>query len=190
MIGRSFAVLVCAWTVTAGVAHADHRERDRHGRSHPPHHAVAYATARVLAVDPVWRRVRVEHPSERCWRDVDYVESTRRNDRTGAAIAGGVVGAVVGNQIGRGDDRVVATVVGAAAGSAIGYQLASRSTERHVQARPVERCEIVPAYRHERRIDAYRVTYVFAGRRYTQQLPYDPGRRVRIRIDGRPTIVG
>jgi uncharacterized protein YcfJ len=182
-------MLVCAWTVI-GVAHADHFERERHGHGHPVQRGSAYATARVVAVDPVWRRVRVEQTQERCWTQIDYVESRRGVDRTGAAIAGGVVGAAIGHQVGTGDGRVAATVVGAVAGSAIGYRIAAHANDRHARSHPVERCELVPSYRHERRIDGYRVTYAFAGRHYTQRLPYDPGRRVRIRIDGRPRIVG
>jgi uncharacterized protein YcfJ len=35
----------------------------------------------------------------------------------------------------------------------------------------------------EQRIDGYRVTYVYQGREYSTRMPYDPGDRVRIRVD-------
>lgn len=36
------------------------------------------------------------------------------------------------------------------------------------------------------RIDGYDVTYEYAGREYVTQLPYDPGERIRVRVDVTP----
>jgi len=181
-----------AWTVMmSGVVQADSDRHPRHGHGARPHPGAVFDVARVVDVDPVWRRVRIDQPRERCWIETHYVEERHRTDRTSAALAGGVVGAAIGSQVGRGEQRVATTVAGAVAGSTIGYQLARASDgDRVTHAYPVERCELVSGKAHRRQIDGYRVSYVYAGRRYTQVLPYDPGRRVRVRVDGRPMIVG
>jgi hypothetical protein len=36
------------------------------------------------------------------------------------------------------------------------------------------------------RVTGYRVTYEYAGRSYTSVLPYDPGRRLAVRVDVEP----
>jgi uncharacterized protein YcfJ len=191
MVDRALVLIVCAWTVTAaGIAQADSDRHHRHEHGARPHYGPVFDVARVVDVDPVWRRVRSDQPRERCWTETHYIEERRRTDRTSAALAGGVLGAAIGSQVGRGEERVATTVAGAVAGSTIGYQLARASDgDRVTHAYPVERCELISRKAH-RRIEGYRVSYVYAGRRYTQVLPYDPGRRVRVRVDVRPVIVG
>ena len=39
----------------------------------------------------------------------------------------------------------------------------------------------------EERVDGYDVTYEYAGREYVTRMPYDPGERIRIRVDVTPT---
>ncbi len=48
------------------------------------------------------------------------------------AVAGGVLGAVVGNQIGKGNGRTAATVLGAVGGGYVGHQVEQRSRTRTV----------------------------------------------------------
>ena len=48
----------------------------------------------------------------------------------------------------------------------------------------VAKCGTTTAY--EDRVEGYRVTYEYNGRRQTTQLPYDPGDRIRVRVDVRP----
>ncbi len=40
--------------------------------------------------------------------------------------------------------------------------------------------------RFEERVEGYRVTYVCNGITQTTQLPYDPGDRIRVRVDVHP----
>src|SRR5438045_2497377 len=56
------------------------------------------------------------------------------------------------------------------------------------ESRPYEaqRCEVHQEDSYEDRVERYRVTYVYAGRRQTTQLPYDPGERIRVRVDVQP----
>jgi uncharacterized protein YcfJ len=161
-----------------------------------------YDYARVIDVDPIVRHVRVTVPRRECWTETRYeeVETSRgggyqpRRTSAGSMILGGIIGAAVGNQIGRGDGRRAATVAGAIIGSAIGHDAADRRNARYgngpvvTESRPydAERCEVRYDDTYEDRVDGYRVTYEYNGRRHTTQLPYDPGDRIRVRVDVRP----
>jgi uncharacterized protein YcfJ len=157
-----------------------------------------YAYARVVDVDPIVNRVRVSTPRRECWTETRYEEvsyTERTGPRRGSAgqmILGGIIGAAIGNQIGSGDGRRAATVAGAVIGSAIGHDVGDRrngGSQRVVtESRPyeAERCEVRYDEEFEERIEGYRVTYVYNGIRQTTQLPYDPGDRIRVRVDVHP----
>lgn len=152
--------------VQAGGRHHDDRH-DRHDNR---------ARARVVHVQPIVERVRFSVPVEHCWNERErHVQ--RGGDRTAATLAGGAVGAVIGNRVG--DGRGVATVAGAIAGAVIGSELAGDG-RREVHYRDVRRCEVRHEDRFERRVVAYRVTYEHRGRREVARLAYDPGRYVAI----------
>jgi uncharacterized protein YcfJ len=173
-----------------------HRNGQRYSewRGDPP--ASDYAYARVVDVDPIVRHVRVNEPKRECWsetryEDVSYTENVgpRSRPSPGAMILGGIIGAAVGNQIGHGDGRRVATVAGAVIGTAIGHDATTKRNQRVVtESRPyeAERCEVRYDERFEDRIEGYRVTYEYNGIRQTTQLPYDPGDRIRVRVDVQP----
>ena len=185
--------------LTAQAALADNGNHYGHNkwRHGPP--PSDYAYARVLDVDPIVHRVRVSEPRQECWTETRYEETSYR-ERTGPAprgsagsmILGGIIGAALGNQIGSGDGRRAATVAGAVIGSAIGHDVGDRRNPRNervvTESRPydAERCEVRYEERFEERIDGYRVTYEYNGIRQTTQLPYDPGDRIRVRVDVRP----
>jgi uncharacterized protein YcfJ len=170
-----------------------------------------YDYARVVDVDPIVRRVRVTEPRRECYEETRYDYDRRYDSRyagrggssAGSMILGGIIGAAVGNQIGSGDGRRAATVAGAIIGSAIGHDAAARRDARttgryddryderydeRYEARPytVERCDVRHVESWEERIDGYHVTYEYQGRRGRMTLPYDPGPRVRVRVDVRP----
>jgi uncharacterized protein YcfJ len=157
-----------------------------------------YAYARVVDVDPIVRHVRVTVPKQECWTETRYDDVSYRErvgpprQTVGGTILGGLIGAAVGNQIGRGDGRRAATVAGAVIGSAIGHDAAERRNGGYdrvvTESRPyeAERCETRYDEQFEDRIDGYRVTYEYNGIRQTTQLPYDPGDRIRVRVDVRP----
>ena len=54
------------------------------------------------------------------------------------------------------------------------------------RAYTVQRCETRYHETCEERIDGYRVTYVYNGRRQVTELPYEPGDRIRVRVDVSP----
>jgi uncharacterized protein YcfJ len=160
-----------------------------------------YDYARVLNVEPLMERVRYSVPVEQCWNEEsrdDYRGGYRRSygnsSSAGAAVLGGVAGAAIGNHIGRGDDRVVATIAGAVLGAAIGNQVGSQrrddygySDYRGDRGRSVERCQTRNEERYDERVRGYRVTYEYNGRRSVTEMPYDPGRRLRVAVNVHPT---
>ena len=52
------------------------------------------------------------------------------------------------------------------------------------QEREVQRCGTVDGTRPQ--LQGYEVHYVYAGREYKAQLPYDPGQRLRVNVDVQP----
>lgn len=185
----------CGLLLAAQTASAGH---DHWGPGkHRGHRDTDYA--RVIDVDPIVRQVRVSVPRRECWMETRYEEiehpaTVRTHGAAGSMILGGIIGAAVGNQIGSGDGRRAATVAGAIIGSAIGHDVAERRAARaqpaayYTETRPyeVERCKVSYHEEYEERIEGYRVTYEYNGRRYTTRLPYDPGDRIRVSVDVRP----
>jgi uncharacterized protein YcfJ len=148
-----------------------------------------YDYAKVVDVDPIMRQVRVETPRRECWNEVREVRDTRDSHSKGGMVLGGIIGGVVGHQIGHGHGRDVATVAGTLIGAAVGHDIAAeRAAYRYSEPREesVERCAVRYEQDYHERIEGYRVTYRYQGREYTTRLPYDPGDRIRIRVDVEP----
>jgi uncharacterized protein YcfJ len=197
MLSKAVTGLVSAGLLLTGqAAFADPWHGNPHWRNAGPE----YDYARVIDVDPIVRHVRVTTPTRQCWTETRYEEVQTggydpRRGSAGSMILGGIIGAAIGNQIGRGDGRRAATVAGAVIGSAIGHDTADKRNARnagpvYTETRPyeTERCEVRNEERFEDRVEGYRVTYEYAGRRQTTQLPYDPGDRIRVRVDVRPEV--
>jgi uncharacterized protein YcfJ len=208
--GRRSAVAAVAVTamalvggalLPAGPALADPGRDWRPARDH----GASYDYARVVDVDPIVRHVRVRTPVRECWEETRYDDYDRRgrHDRprrseAGATIAGGIIGGVIGRQFGDGDGRDAMTLVGTLVGAAIGNERASRGREyerRYDYDRydayertsyPVTRCETRYRAESKERIDGYRVTYRYRGQTYTTRTDYDPGDRIRVRVDVSP----
>ena len=83
---------------------------------------------------------------------------------------------------------VTATAAGAVIGAGIGHQQGMRRYGAVAAPQPstVQRCETRYRDEYQERIDGYRVTYVYHGRRQVTQLPYRPGERIRVRVDVSP----
>lgn len=148
-----------------------------------------YDYADVVRVDPLRRQVRVSEPVRECWQEtVQPSQGPFSYNHIGGTLIGGALGTVVGNQVGHGRGKDVARIAGALIGGAIGHNV---SVDRQRQlygdrGRLVERCEVRYRDSTEERIDGYEVTYEYAGRQYVTQLPYDPGQRLRVRVDVGP----
>ncbi len=148
-----------------------------------------YDYAKVISVEPVRRIVTVRTPVRECWDEVERYAVQRSAPGTGVStLLGAVVGGVVGHQFGSGRGNDAATVAGTLIGAAVGNSSAQRryGYETVEHSRPVRRCETRTQERREERIDGYKVLYKYRGQTYATQMPYDPGRELRVRVDVRP----
>lgn len=123
-----------------------------------------------------------------------YGNYHRRNGgtQTGATVAtvvGGIVGAVVGSQVGGGSARYATSAIGSMVGGMAGRQIYEQSQRERDRVGTVTVCDPVPAggdyYSGDRSVDAYDVTYEYAGHQYTTRTHYHPGDRIRVRVDVR-----
>jgi uncharacterized protein YcfJ len=188
-MSRTIQVLAAAvgLALGSGMATADHASGpygpgyDRGGD---------YDYANVVRVQPLIREVRVAEPVRECWEETRYAQDGPFSyNHVKGTLFGSILGTVVGNQIGHGRGKDAARVAGAVIGGAIGHNV-SRDRQRQLygDGRQVyERCDVRYRDRREERIDGYEVTYEYAGREYVTQMPYDPGERLRIRVDVTPT---
>ncbi len=169
---------------TTATAFADHDYRYARGGK------AMYDYAPVISSEPIVNYVTVTTPVRQCWEEMEYYTVDRGYPRArGGALVGAVVGGVIGHQFGSGRGNDAATVAGTLIGAAIGSESArKRHGDNGVErvARPVERCSTTYEKRREERIDGYRVTYRYHGQKYVTEMPYDPGRKIRVRVDVRP----
>jgi uncharacterized protein YcfJ len=180
-IARALLVLTGLTVTTVAFAAPPPWSNSRHNRGYHD----GYDYARVVHVEPVVRRVRVETPRRECWDETRYVESRPHiSDPAvgGRTLLGGIIGGVIGHQFGSGRGRDAATIAGAVIGSGVGYDSARRRAEVSTEERVVQRCATRYERDYEERIDGYRVTYEYNGREFTTRMPYDPGETMRVRV--------
>jgi uncharacterized protein YcfJ len=175
----------------------DGRQDDRYEDRYEDRDAV-YEYAKVVDVQPLTRRVRVSAPQRECWDetrvDPGYNSAGYGGPRSsaGGALLGAVIGGVLGSQIGSGRGRDAATAAGVVIGAGLGHQqVQRRNAAANLPPPPareytVQRCETRYQNTVEERIDGYRVTYVYNGRRQVTEMPYKPGDRIRVRVDVSP----
>jgi len=187
-IRTTLGAVVVLLSMTAGTAFADRgyaiaKNKPDHGR---------YDYARVLSSEPVVRYVTVAAPYEECWEETRRYAVKNRPNTFGGTILGAVIGGVIGHQFGSGSGNDAATVAGTLIGGAVGNGISTRraySTGAYGTSwyeRPVRRCETRYRKSREERIDGYRVVYRYHGQTYATRMPYEPGKRIRIRVDIRP----
>ena len=168
----------------------DHGDR-RDGRHDSRYDGGAYDYARVVDVQPLTTRVRVSTPQRECWDETRVDDRGYNGSRSsaGGALLGAVIGGVIGSQVGSGRGRDAATAAGAVIGAGIGHSQAQKRNAAN-QGPPreytVERCDTRYSQHWEERVDGYKVTYVYNGRRQVTELPYRPGDRIRVRVDVSP----
>jgi hypothetical protein len=116
--------------------------------------------------------------------------------RTVATVVGGVLGAVIGSQVGGGSARYATSAIGSMVGGIAGqrvYENAQR--ERYPQPVSIQVCDPAPVdgrgYStgygvNDSRVSGYDVTYEYGGRTYTTRTSYNPGDRIRVRVDVTP----
>lgn len=149
-----------------------------------------YDYAQVISAQPIIDYVTVTTPVRECWEETQVYRVDRHSNNGGGTLLGAIIGGVIGHQFGSGHGRDAATVAGVIIGAGIGSDAARHGdrnrygSERH--ERQVERCETRYREHREERIDGYRVTYRYNGQKYVTEMPYDPGNRLRVRVDIRP----
>ena len=142
-----------------------------------------------------------------------YANQGSTAGRTVAAVIGGVLGAALGSQVGGGSARyatsAIGTMVGGLAGQKV-YESAQRN--RYPRTGVVQVCDPVQVdnngYSYNTSangqynngqynngqynqvnnagVTAYDVTYEYGGRQYTTRTSYNPGNRLRVRVDVNP----
>ncbi|MBY0242044.1 MAG: glycine zipper 2TM domain-containing protein [Burkholderiaceae bacterium] len=139
---------------------------------------------RVLRVQP--RIEQVNRPRQEC--RTEYVQVQQPSQRSaGGSIVGGIVGALAGSQIGGGNGRTAAAAAGAIAGAVIGDRVDNQNVQPGaVTEQAVKQCRMVDSI--EERTNGYDVSYDYRGRTYNIVMPYDPGQRVRLRVQVDPIL--
>lgn len=137
--------------------------------------AGAQEVGRVISSTPVVQQIAV--PRQVCSQQPMMVQPQSQGTGGAGAILGAIVGGVIGNQIGHGFGRAAATGVGMVAGAAIGDHA---SNQGQAQAYAAPQCATQTYY--ENRTTAWNVTYEYAGKQYTVQMPYDPGPTIRLQV--------
>ncbi len=183
-------VLVAGLAVAGSAAAQRYDSRDD-GRSE--RYEDNYDYARVVRVDPIIvaddrdlsRERCYQRPSERSYdgREGYYREGgdSDSGNRGLATVLGGVAGAVLGSRVGGGSGQLVGTALGTMVGGVAGRSIYD-ANHRDYQG-DVRVCEPV-AYQQEReRVQGYDVTYEYAGRTYRTRRDYNPGDRIRVRVD-------
>jgi uncharacterized protein YcfJ len=120
-------------------------------------------------------------PEQRCWVERQQVAEAGRGDvNVGGAIAGALIGGILGHQVGGGHGKDLATVGGAVAGGALGANV-GRDNNAMV-GRDVRRCETTastqPAY--------WDVTYNYRGVDHRLQMSAAPGATITVNRNGEP----
>jgi uncharacterized protein YcfJ len=148
-----------------------------------------YDYARVVDVQPLTTRVRVSTPQRECRDEMHhegggYAPGPQGPQVAGYTILGAAIGAVLGHQVGSGRGQDAATIGGAIVGAGLGHRQGMRRYGERlpVRAYTVQRCETRYQDEWQERVDAYRVTYDYQGRRQVTELPYRPGERIRVRV--------
>jgi uncharacterized protein YcfJ len=143
--------------------------------------------AYVRSVTPEYEQVNV--PREECYSEYvpgGYYEGERR---LSGAIIGGIAGGVLGAQVGKGSGNKAATAAGAITGAIVGDRIQNSGYygEAHA-AREVRRCREVDHW--ESRLTSYRVVYEYDGRTYSTVMPYDPGKKLPVKVSVEPFTNG
>lgn len=124
--------------------------------------------------------------------DRDRYGERRYGSRAGSdasALVGGVVGAVLGSKIGNGTGSYAAAAIGSVVGSMAGRQIyEQRQRENATHTGTVLVCDPEPVRDHDpdsgsAGIGGYDVTYEYNGRQYTRRMDYNPGDRIRVRVE-------
>ena len=133
--------------------------------------------ARVISA-----RAVVGTPEQRCWVEREQVVQDQGTN-VPAAVAGAVIGGILGHQIGGGRGRDVATVGGAIAGAAVGAKVGRDNGGQLAYTQSVQRCDNVSG---RMRADYWDVIYSFRNEEHRVQMSAEPGPTIIVNGQGEP----
>jgi len=131
----------------------------------------AQEMARVISAVPVVQAVAV--PQQTCAQTPMLV--SQPNSGAGAVV-GAIAGGAIGNAVGHGAGQAAATALGVMGGAIMGDNLEARPAT----VQDVTTCTSQTT--QQTRIDHYNVTYEYAGKQYSVQMPNDPGPQLQIQV--------
>jgi uncharacterized protein YcfJ len=135
---------------------------------------------RLFEAEVTSSRAVIATSGKRCWVEREQVSQGGSSANLPAAIAGAIIGGVLGHQVGGGTGKDIATVGGAVAGAAVGANVGRGSG---VTTQDVERCEDVPGGAQPAYWD---VTYNFRGRDHRVQMAAAPESTIIVNEQGEP----
>ena len=134
-----------------------------------------------------------------------YASQGSTAGRTVATVIGGVLGAALGSQVGGGSARYATSAIGTMVGGLAGQKVyESSQRNRYPRTGVVQVCDPVQVNNtgypgnyntsgygqysqvNNANVTAYDVTYEYGGRQYTTRTNYNPGNRMRVRVDVNP----
>jgi len=130
-------------------------------------------------------RAVVATPQQRCWVEREQISPNNTNANIPGALAGAVIGGILGHQIGGGGGRDAATAVGILGGAAIGANVGRDGSGQQTYTQDVQRCDRPVG---QVRPDYWDVTYEFRGREYHVQMVAPPGPTVTVNSEGEPRV--
>lgn len=137
---------------------------------------------RLFEVNVTSVRAIVGPPEQRCWIEREQVAQEHRESNVPGALAGALIGGILGHQVGDGRGKDLATVGGAIAGGAIGAQV-GRDDQRQTRTQDVQRCKTVP---NRAKPTMWDVSYDFRGQEHRVQMTAPPGPTIRVNHEGEP----
>ncbi len=133
--------------------------------------------AQVVSVQPV--RQSINDPQRVCHDQVvTHTAPPRDEHRVAGTAIGAVAGGLLGHMVGGGRGNTLATVAGAVGGGYAGNRIEAAHQQGQVTQTVQRRCDTVE--NASSKIVAYDVNYVFNGVTRTVRMDHDPGDRVQV----------
>ncbi len=146
---------------------------------------------KVLKVTPVYREVKTTTPVKECWQEpVTRSKTVRHGSHSaGATLAGGLIGGIIGHQFGKGRGQKLSTAVGTLIGAQLGHDaVRDGHASQHTYTSYESFCEVENQVSYEEILDGYKVTYRYNGKKYKVDMPYDPGKRIKLKVSVDPVF--
>ena len=201
------SLLAAACISTAAVASGSNQYSQGYEHSSNTEHDYA----RVVGVQPIIDVYQVSVPVEQCYQERvprDRHANYRGKQSRTHEIVGALIGAAVGHQFGGGKGKDIATIAGAVLGGSIGRDVKNNARQRdqrygndsdqayeggylgagggYGRYETVSRCEVTQEYRNEEQIIGYDVSYKYNGHVYQTRMPYDPGKKIKVKVTVQP----